>query len=325
FPRRLEAHAVARFARLLRATLEAGLAHPSRLLAFYLQRLMQPAARPLAPLEVLWQLAETLGVHQFEEERQQGAALRQAIDALWVALAGSEARLTALRHAAVAQRLEQQADFGALCTHLMATTPDMTPAAAAGLLGDLLSWLTTDVPAITAVLRILESTQLHTLLTINDDLSLTRPAYLQDAATLTHLHGLLSKNLRPAVLRHGELLSPMEATIYHQPEPGAPPFIAIGEEVKVGQTIALLEAMKMFTELPSPVDGVLVDILVESGQGVKTGTPLFRIATQDAAIDLADDFIFQVVEGTFQNRFGLLVPETHSTSAPDSPAPMESK
>jgi pyruvate/2-oxoglutarate dehydrogenase complex dihydrolipoamide acyltransferase (E2) component len=110
------------------------------------------------------------------------------------------------------------------------------------------------------------------------------------------------------MLRDGALLSPMEATIYHQPEPGVPPFVEIGEEVKVGQTLALLEAMKMFTELPSPVDGVLVDILVESGQGVKTGTPLFKIATQDATIDTTDGFIHQVVDGVFQNRFGLLLP-----------------
>jgi pyruvate/2-oxoglutarate dehydrogenase complex dihydrolipoamide acyltransferase (E2) component len=101
----------------------------------------------------------------------------------------------------------------------------------------------------------------------------------------------------------------MEATIYHQPEPGAPPFVEIGEEIKVGQTLALLEAMKMFSELPSPVDGVLMDILVNSGQGVKTGTPLFKIATQDAAINATDNIISRLVDGVFQNRFGLLRPE----------------
>jgi pyruvate/2-oxoglutarate dehydrogenase complex dihydrolipoamide acyltransferase (E2) component len=64
--------------------------------------------------------------------------------------------------------------------------------------------------------------------------------------------------------------------------------------------------MKMFSELPSPVDGVLVDILVESGQGVKTGTPLFRIATQDAMHRMADAVLQQDVEPVFHNRFGLL-------------------
>jgi acetyl-CoA carboxylase biotin carboxyl carrier protein len=104
----------------------------------------------------------------------------------------------------------------------------------------------------------------------------------------------------------------MEATIYHQPEPGAPLFVEIGAEVKVGQTLALLEAMKMFSELPSPVDGVLVDILVESGQGVKTGTPLFRIATQEALHSTADAALHQAVEHVFANRFGLLLLENES-------------
>jgi biotin carboxyl carrier protein len=167
-----------------------------------------------------------------------------------------------------------------------------------------------DVPALTSVIAILESTQLHTLLTVHDDLSLARPAYLEDDMTLTHLHRVLSKSLRPTILRHGELLAPMEATIYHQPEPGAPPFVEIGEEITVGQTLALLEAMKMFTELPSPVDGVLVDILVESGQGVKTGEPLFKIATQEAAMTTADTLLHQVVGEMFQNRFGVLLPVT---------------
>jgi acetyl-CoA carboxylase biotin carboxylase subunit len=307
FPRRPGAHDPALFARLLRATLETAFAHPSRLLTYYLKRLTQPATRPLAPLEVLWHLAAELAVPLFEEERQRGEALCRAADALWEAMSTSADRFTALVRTAAAQRLQGYPDYEALCEHLVATAPGASPEEATAMLCDLLGWLSADVPAITTLVRILESTQLHMLLTINDDLSLTRPAYLKDEATMMHLHRLLSKSLRPAMLRHGELLSPMEATIYHQPEPGAPPFVEIGEEVKVGQTLALLEAMKMFTELPSPVDGVLVDILVENGQGVKTGTPLFKIATQEAAVDTADDFIHQLVGGVFQNRFGLLL------------------
>jgi len=102
----------------------------------------------------------------------------------------------------------------------------------------------------------------------------------------------------------------MEATIYHQPEPGAPPFVEVGAEVKVGQTLALLEAMKMFTELPSPVDGILVEILVDNGQGVKTGTPLFRIATQETLSTTVDEALHQAVESAFVNRFGLFLLES---------------
>ena len=64
--------------------------------------------------------------------------------------------------------------------------------------------------------------------------------------------------------------------------------------------------MKMFSELPSPVDGVLIDILVENSQGVKTGTPLFRIATQEALHLTADTALYHAVEHAFENRFGLL-------------------
>ena len=65
----------------------------------------------------------------------------------------------------------------------------------------------------------------------------------------------------------------------------------------------------MFTELPSPVDGVLLEVLVESGQGVKTGTPLFKIATQETAADSTGDVIPQVIDRAFRNRFRLLMAE----------------
>jgi biotin carboxyl carrier protein len=309
-PRQAKPYDAASVARLLRATLEASFAHPSRLLAYYLPRLRQPQARPLAPLEVLWQLATACKVPQFAEEQALGVALQQAADALWDALSGSAVRLTALLRAArTPQGLEQQAEFGALCAQLATVTGDLTPAQAAGWLRDLCGWLSVEVPAITALVNILESTQLHMLLEVHDDLSITRPAYLQDDLTLARLQQVLRQHLRPTMLRHGELLAPMEATIYHQPEPGAPMFVQVGEEVKVGQTLALLEAMKMFTELPSPVDGVVLAILVDNGQGVKTGTPLFRIATREAAEHAADDLLPQILERGFGNRFRLLMLE----------------
>ncbi|MCZ6873388.1 MAG: hypothetical protein O7G88_07630, partial [bacterium] len=88
FPRQVEAYDSAVFARLLQATLETAFAYPSRLLVFYLRRLTQVTARPLTPLEVLWDLAEELKVPLFEEERQQGMALRLAAEALWEVLSG---------------------------------------------------------------------------------------------------------------------------------------------------------------------------------------------------------------------------------------------
>lgn len=305
FPRRLAAHDPAQFARLLRATCEAGMAHPSRLLTAYLKRLTAPNARPMAALEVLWFLAQELSVPCHAEEAQQGAALQQAAEALWHAVGGVRARFLALLQGDTTHP-SQQAEYAALCAQLVATTPELTRPEAEALLQELLGWLRVEVPALTTLLQTLERTQLHTFLTANDDLSLSRPAYLEDTTTVAHLQRLLSSTLRPALLRHGALLSPMEATIYHQPEPGAPPFVAVGAEVHVGQTLALLEAMKMFSELPSPVDGVLVAILVDSGQGVKTGTPLFEIAVQEATPVAAGHMLQTLLAQPCTNRFDLI-------------------
>src|SRR5262249_4847141 len=236
-------------------------------------------------------------------------ALQQAIDALWTQLSATGQSLTALVPATATQTPETSPEFQAVCDHLVATTPGLDHTEAAALLRYLLDWLRADVPVIRAIIKTLERTQIHAFLAANDDLSLTRPAYLADEAMDTHLQSVLSRSLRPTLLRHGELLSPMEATIYHQPEPGVPPFVEVGAEVKVGQTLALLEAMKMFTELPSPVDGILVEILVDSGQGVKTGTPLFKMATQETLSTTADEALHQAVESAFENRFGLFLPE----------------
>jgi biotin carboxyl carrier protein len=256
-------------------------------------------------------LAEELRVPLYDEERQQGAVLQQAMQALWVALSGSAVRLLALSRTAV-EHVQDHAEYHAVLEWMVTNAPDVSQAEATALLHELLAWLQATVPAVNALLDILESTHIHTLLTVNDDLSVTRPAFLEDETVITQLHHLLSGSLRPTMLRQGELLSPMEATIYHQPEPGTPPFVEMGEEVKVGQTLALLEAMKMFTELQSPVDGVLVAILVDNGQdngqGVKTGTPLFRIATQDAEVTTAAEVTLQTTEAASANRFGLLLP-----------------
>ena len=230
------------------------------------------------------------------------------MDALWEAIGRSDKRLNALMRAAVAGGLANEPVYVALLEQLTAPLSDLSLQEATDLLQELIGWLTAEAPAMTGLIETLERTQIHECLAHNADLSLSRPAYLRDAGTVDHLMRLLSRSLRPTVLRRGELLAPMEATIYHYPEPGVPPFVEVGAEVKVGQTLALLEAMKMFTDLPSPVDGVVMEIRVENGQGVKTGTPLFRIATHDAVAETSDDYLHGVLEAPWLNRFGLLMP-----------------
>jgi len=71
--------------------------------------------------------------------------------------------------------------------------------------------------------------------------------------------------------------SPMVGTFYRAPSPGAQPFIELGDTVKLGQTICIIEAMKLLNEIEADRDGVIKAILVENGQPVEYGEPLFAI------------------------------------------------
>ena len=83
----------------------------------------------------------------------------------------------------------------------------------------------------------------------------------------------------PADLAHhpGIVKSPMVGTAYCAPGPGATPFVEPGSEVKQGQIILIIEAMKTMNQIPSPRDGRVVSILVSDGQPVEYGEPLLII------------------------------------------------
>ena len=74
-----------------------------------------------------------------------------------------------------------------------------------------------------------------------------------------------------------QLKSPMVGTFYRAPSPGAPPFIEVGQQVTKGQTLCIIEAMKLLNEIESDVSGTVKAILVENGQPVEYGQPLFTI------------------------------------------------
>lgn len=74
-----------------------------------------------------------------------------------------------------------------------------------------------------------------------------------------------------------EICSPMVGVFYAAPEEDAPPFVQVGDRVKKGQTLCILEAMKLMNELPAEADGVIVEICATNGQVVDYGCPLFRI------------------------------------------------
>lgn len=72
--------------------------------------------------------------------------------------------------------------------------------------------------------------------------------------------------------------SPMVGTFYRAPSPGAKPFADVGQKVKTGDTVCIIEAMKLLNEIETEYDGVIKEILVENGQPVEFGQPLFVIA-----------------------------------------------
>jgi acetyl-CoA carboxylase biotin carboxyl carrier protein len=69
----------------------------------------------------------------------------------------------------------------------------------------------------------------------------------------------------------------MVGTFYRAPQPGAPPFVEVGDVVAAGQTLCLIEAMKLFNELKAEIEGVVRDILVDNAQPVEFGQPLFEL------------------------------------------------
>lgn len=69
--------------------------------------------------------------------------------------------------------------------------------------------------------------------------------------------------------------SPMVGTFYRAPSPEAKPFVQVGDAVKKGDTLCIIEAMKLLNEIEAEEDGVIKEVLVENGQPVEYGQPLF--------------------------------------------------
>ena len=79
------------------------------------------------------------------------------------------------------------------------------------------------------------------------------------------------------VLTGNVINSPLVGTVYLAPEEGAKPFVQVGDTVKKGQVVAIVEAMKLMNEIESEFDGVVTKVLVENEQTVEYGQPLFEV------------------------------------------------
>lgn len=83
---------------------------------------------------------------------------------------------------------------------------------------------------------------------------------------------------KPSTAKQGhKVRSPMVGTMYISPSPDAPPFVTVGQKVKVGDTLCIVEAMKMFNEIEADRAGTIIDILIANGEPVEYDQPLFII------------------------------------------------
>jgi len=81
----------------------------------------------------------------------------------------------------------------------------------------------------------------------------------------------------PAARDENLVTAPMVGTFYVSPAPGAKPFVEVGQEVRVGQVLCVIEAMKMMNQIESERDGRIVAVLAKNGEPVEFGQPLFAI------------------------------------------------
>jgi len=81
----------------------------------------------------------------------------------------------------------------------------------------------------------------------------------------------------PAVVTEHVVKSPMVGTFYRSASPGAKPFVEVGDSIKAGETVCIVEAMKILNEIEADKSGTVLKILCENGQAVEYGQPLFVI------------------------------------------------
>ncbi|MDD3367893.1 MAG: acetyl-CoA carboxylase biotin carboxyl carrier protein [Lachnospiraceae bacterium] len=73
------------------------------------------------------------------------------------------------------------------------------------------------------------------------------------------------------------ILSPMVGTFYNSPSPESPTFVKVGDQVKSGETVCIIEAMKLMNEIDCPFEAEIVSVIVSNEQKVEYGQPLFKI------------------------------------------------
>jgi len=119
--------------------------------------------------------------------------------------------------------------------------------------------------------RIVKSSASHNQVVMMQPQVAQQPAQIQVAAPV-------SAPIEAPVVPEGHVVkSPMVGTFYRSSAPGAAAFVEVGSEIKEGETLCIIEAMKLLNEIEADASGVVKKILVENGQPVEFGQPLFII------------------------------------------------
>ena len=142
-----------------------------------------------------------------------------------------------------------------------------------------------DHDAIRELARLLDETGLTEIAIEQDGVSLRVARHAAPAVSrgrAADIPAMVATSPSPAAVldpaQHpGLVASPMVGTAYRRPEPGARAFVEIGSQVKAGETLMIIEAMKTMNQIPAPRSGTVIQILVEDGQPVEYGEPLMII------------------------------------------------
>ena len=143
-----------------------------------------------------------------------------------------------------------------------------------------------DIRKIKRLIDLLEGSEVHELEIREGDASVVirrgRPAAPEPLPVLSADPGpvvpaaLAAESAAPEMEGH-PVRSPMVGTFYRASSPGARPFVDVGQQVRVGETLCIIEAMKMLNQIEADKAGVVTAVLVEDGQPVEFEQPLFLI------------------------------------------------
>ena len=148
-----------------------------------------------------------------------------------------------------------------------------------------------DLNQLRELLTILNQTDIEELCLKSDDFELTVRKGGKTVVAAPSVAPVVVESERPAAIaptpepatasipdeKWVDVTSPMVGTFYRSPAPDEPPFVESGDKIRRGQTLCIIEAMKLMNELEAEVNGEIVEILVENGEPIEYGQTLMRI------------------------------------------------